>query len=194
MRLSVWKARGPHLQTLRRVKRFFAWAQFTRAAPKLQLAKHTTNITLSPMSSAYDQLLDATITHLENLKSKGTRNVTVSAETLRALALPATFAASRPAAVSVAVLAVRGADSRVEERIHSSRIAGGKERFGVVRMKGRQAFSPQWVAIRGKLAGTRLRSQYFDWSPLPTRMHGLPRMVQMNLATSTPLTKMVLRT
>ncbi len=50
------------------------------------------------MSSAYDQLLDATITHLENLKSKGTRNVTVSAETLRALALPATFAASRPAA------------------------------------------------------------------------------------------------
>ena len=56
--------------------------------------------TLSPMSSAYDQLLDATINHLENLKSKGARNVTVSAETLRALALPASFAASRPAAVA----------------------------------------------------------------------------------------------
>ena len=61
------------------------------------------------MSSAYDQLLDATITHLENLKSKGTRNVTVSAETLRALALPATFAASRPAAVSVAAVAPKPA-------------------------------------------------------------------------------------
>jgi uracil-DNA glycosylase family 4 len=65
----------------------------------LQLAKHAVDITLSPMSSAYDQLLDATINHLEELKSKGARNVTVSAETLRALALPATFAASRPVAV-----------------------------------------------------------------------------------------------
>ncbi len=61
------------------------------------------------MSSAYDQLLDATITHLEDLKTKGARNVTVSAETLRALALPATFAASRPAAVSVAVVAPKPA-------------------------------------------------------------------------------------
>ena len=52
------------------------------------------------MSSAYDQLLDATITHLEDLKSKGARNVTVSAETLRSLALPATVAASRPAAAA----------------------------------------------------------------------------------------------
>lgn len=58
------------------------------------------------MSSAYDQLLDATITHLEELKSKGARNVTVSAETLRALTLPATFAASRPvAAATVAPVA-----------------------------------------------------------------------------------------
>ncbi len=52
------------------------------------------------MSSAYDQLLDATISHLEDLKSKGARNVSVSAETLRALALPATFAASRPVAAA----------------------------------------------------------------------------------------------
>ena len=58
------------------------------------------------MSSAYDQLLDATITHLEELKSKGARNVSVTAETLRALTLPAAFAASRPvAAVSVAPVA-----------------------------------------------------------------------------------------
>jgi uracil-DNA glycosylase len=40
------------------------------------------------MSSAYDQLLDAAIQHLEDLKSRGTRNVTVSSETLRALSQP----------------------------------------------------------------------------------------------------------
>ena len=41
------------------------------------------------MSSAYDQLLDATIQHLEDLKVRGARNVAVSPETLRALAQPA---------------------------------------------------------------------------------------------------------
>ena len=56
------------------------------------------------MSSVYDQLLDATITHLEELKSKGARNVSVSAETLRSLALPATFAVSRQTAVAPAAL------------------------------------------------------------------------------------------
>ena len=40
------------------------------------------------MSSAYDQLLDATIQHLEDLKSRGIRNVTVTRETLRALSQP----------------------------------------------------------------------------------------------------------
>jgi DNA polymerase len=40
------------------------------------------------MSAAYDQLLDATIRHLEDLKSRGVRNVAVSKETLRALAQP----------------------------------------------------------------------------------------------------------
>ena len=73
----------------------------------MQLAKHAVDITLSPMSSAYDQLLDATINHLEELKSKGARNVAVSAETLRALVLPATFATSRPAAVASAAPAVK---------------------------------------------------------------------------------------
>jgi DNA polymerase len=38
------------------------------------------------MSDAYGQLLDATIQHLEDLKSRGVRNVVVSGETLRALA------------------------------------------------------------------------------------------------------------
>jgi DNA polymerase len=41
------------------------------------------------MSSAHDQLLDATIQHLEDLKSHGVRHVAVSPETLRALAQPA---------------------------------------------------------------------------------------------------------
>ncbi|HEY3931749.1 MAG TPA: uracil-DNA glycosylase [Verrucomicrobiae bacterium] len=40
------------------------------------------------MSSTYHQLLDATIQHLEDLKSRGVRNVAVSKETLRALAQP----------------------------------------------------------------------------------------------------------
>ena len=40
------------------------------------------------MSDAYGQLLDATIRHLEDLKSRGVRNVVVSGETLRALARP----------------------------------------------------------------------------------------------------------
>jgi DNA polymerase len=38
--------------------------------------------------AAYNELLDATIQHLEDLKSRGVRNVSVSKETLRALALP----------------------------------------------------------------------------------------------------------
>ena len=41
------------------------------------------------MSDDYNQLLDATIQHLEGLKSRGVRNVAVAPETLRALAQPA---------------------------------------------------------------------------------------------------------
>ncbi len=40
------------------------------------------------MSANYDQLLDATIRHLEELKSRGVRHVPVSADTLTALAQP----------------------------------------------------------------------------------------------------------
>jgi len=40
------------------------------------------------MSGSYDDLLEATIQHLEGLKSRGVRHVAVSAETLRMLALP----------------------------------------------------------------------------------------------------------
>ena len=41
------------------------------------------------MSTAYHELLDATIQHLETLKARGVRHVAVAPETLRALALPA---------------------------------------------------------------------------------------------------------
>ena len=40
------------------------------------------------MSDAYHQLLDATIQHLEHLKSRGVRHITVAPETLRTLAQP----------------------------------------------------------------------------------------------------------
>ncbi len=40
------------------------------------------------MATAFDQLLDATITHLEDLKAQGVRHVPVSPDTLRALSQP----------------------------------------------------------------------------------------------------------
>src|SRR6185436_15361303 len=46
------------------------------------------------MAFAYDQLLDATIRHLEDLQARGGRHVAVSAETLRALGQPVTAAAT----------------------------------------------------------------------------------------------------
>jgi DNA polymerase len=53
------------------------------------------------MSDPYGQLLDATIQHLEDLKSHGVRHVAVAPETLRALAQPAATGtpASGPARV-----------------------------------------------------------------------------------------------
>src|SRR5271170_7144832 len=40
------------------------------------------------MAADYDQLLEATIQHLEDLKTRGVRHVAVTPETLRALAQP----------------------------------------------------------------------------------------------------------
>jgi uracil-DNA glycosylase len=44
------------------------------------------------MSAAYNELLDATIQHLENLKSRGVRHISIAPETLRALTRPAVAA------------------------------------------------------------------------------------------------------
>ena len=57
----------------------------------------------NPMSAGYRQLLDATIQHLESLKSRGVRHVAVTPETLRALGQapgrqPASLPARAPAA------------------------------------------------------------------------------------------------
>ena len=54
----------------------------------MQLAKMSSKFTMRLMSSEYDQLLDATLQHLEGLKARGARHVAVSPETLRALAQP----------------------------------------------------------------------------------------------------------
>jgi DNA polymerase len=45
------------------------------------------------MATGYDQLLEATIQHLEDLKGRGVRHVAVNPETLRALAQPAKISA-----------------------------------------------------------------------------------------------------
>ena len=50
------------------------------------------------MSDGYRQLLDATIQHLEGLKSRGVRHVAIVPETLRALALPPMMATKLPSA------------------------------------------------------------------------------------------------
>src|ERR1035437_6722436 len=49
-----------------------------------------------PMAGDYEKLLDATIQHLEDLKSRGVRHVAVAPETLRALAQPAPRIAAPP--------------------------------------------------------------------------------------------------
>jgi DNA polymerase len=55
----------------------------------MQLAKTNPAATMPVMSTAFDQLLEATIQHLENLKTQGVRHVSVSPDALRALAQPA---------------------------------------------------------------------------------------------------------
>ena len=48
------------------------------------------------MTAAYDELLDATIQHLEGLRLRGVRHIAVAPETLRAFALPAKTTATPP--------------------------------------------------------------------------------------------------
>lgn len=57
---------------------------------------------MSVMSAAYNELLDATIQHLEGLKARGVRHVAVAPDTLRALALPLRPVATPPAGAAPA--------------------------------------------------------------------------------------------
>jgi DNA polymerase len=50
------------------------------------------------MPAAYDELLDSTIRHLEDLKAHGARHVAVSADTLRKLSLPPALSVPQPTA------------------------------------------------------------------------------------------------
>jgi len=51
---------------------------------------------MTPMSSPYDQLLAATIQHLEDLKSRGVRHVAIAPETLRSLSQPVKTVSAPP--------------------------------------------------------------------------------------------------
>jgi len=69
------------------------------------------------MSSAYEQLLDAAIRHLEGLRSRGTRHIAVSPDTLSALSLPP---AREPAIARTKIApALRVPESPGDSRGHS---------------------------------------------------------------------------
>jgi len=68
----------------------------------MQLAKVRRAATLPLMAAGYEQLLDATIQHLEDLKARGARHVPVSPETLHALSQPTPRLAPLPATAPVA--------------------------------------------------------------------------------------------
>ena len=70
------------------------------------------------MSESYRQLLDATIQHLEGMKSRGARHVAVTPENLRALALPA-----RPAAALSFKAPAIGAPSTSSARTSFQKLA-----------------------------------------------------------------------
>ena len=60
------------------------------------------------MSTAYHELLDATIQHLEGLKARGVRHVAIAPETLRALDRPAGTISTPPAAKIVTPISTAG--------------------------------------------------------------------------------------
>ena len=77
------------------------------------------------MPDAYGQLLDATIQHLEDLKSRGVRHVTVAPETLRALARPPAAGSQIPNFKSqIEMPASTGAPISKSARTEFSRVAG----------------------------------------------------------------------
>jgi DNA polymerase len=71
------------------------------------------------MSDAYGQLLDATIQHLEDLKSRGVRHVAVPPQTLRELAQPAKKFPVQPAAQNTRPIAALEIFAPVQSEIRN---------------------------------------------------------------------------
>src|SRR4051812_8347570 len=70
------------------------------------------------MSATYNELLDATIQHLEDLKSRGVKHVSVSPETLR------NFSQSPQKSFQPAVSNIQPPKSKVEIKISSAAASG----------------------------------------------------------------------
>jgi DNA polymerase len=79
---------------------------------------------MNPMADAYEQLLDATIQHLEDLKSRGVRHVAVSSETLASLARPMTRKLQVSDCTPPAMGAPVSGPARTESRKHAGPEAG----------------------------------------------------------------------
>ena len=92
------------------------------------------------MPDAYGQLLDATIQHLEDLKSRGVRHVAVSPETLRALARP-------PAAESQ----ISNIKSQIEKPASTGAPISKSARTEFSRAAGSEIGTPQPVAEQKSL-------------------------------------------
>jgi len=92
------------------------------------------------MSSAYDQLLDATIQHLESLQASGVRHVAIAPETLRALTLPV----SR----SPVTASSRREEAGASEPRHTSRVPPQESQSLVASADPVQKQSPPQPAVR----------------------------------------------
>jgi DNA polymerase len=77
-----------------------------------------------PMADAYERLLDATIQHLEDLKSRGVRHVAVSPETLSALARPMAQKLQAPDFTPPAIGAPASGPAGAESKQHAGPEAG----------------------------------------------------------------------
>jgi uracil-DNA glycosylase len=86
---------------------------------QLQLLTGNSAVTLAPMSSAYHELLSATVQHLEQMKSRGTRFVEVSPESLRALSGPAPRQPTRPVAAAPIIPVARPATAALPSTLNS---------------------------------------------------------------------------
>ena len=80
------------------------------------------------MSTAYHELLDATIQHLEGLKARGVRHIAVAPETMHALSRPASTI-SAPTAVKTAATELNATQTNCRVReIRNNRHASARVR------------------------------------------------------------------